>query len=258
MATIPTGLNILLVEDNVINQALTTRLLQKRGHVVTLAEDGAQASKLWGERAFDVILMDVQMPGVDGFEATALIRAGEAARPGAGRTPIIAMTAHAMEGDRERCLAAGMDDYVSKPIDAPTLFAKLDGLAGQTAVAPPLPAPGSRRLMDLEYLSEQTSGDAGIMAAVAQAFVDTCVDRLSALERAVATGSAKAVEYNAHSLKSAVAVFGANQTALIGQKIEDMGRRGQLEAVREVFAVFEGQILALREEVSRAFVRRSA
>ncbi len=114
---------ILLSEDNRINQTVAQQLLEKRGHTVVLAESGTEALKAWQKQSFDLILMDVQMPEMDGFEATAKIRNQE--KPG-NHIPIIAMTAHALVGDRERCLAAGMDDYVSKPINSTDLFAAID------------------------------------------------------------------------------------------------------------------------------------
>jgi len=108
------SLRILVAEDNVVNQKLAQRLLQKRGHTVRVANNGKEALDLLERESFDLVLMDVQMPQMGGFEATARIRAAE---EGTGRhMPIIALTAHAMTGDRERCLEAGMDAYVSKPI----------------------------------------------------------------------------------------------------------------------------------------------
>jgi CheY-like chemotaxis protein len=119
-------LNILLVEDNVINHTLATRILEKRGHTVTLAMSGTEALAAMETRSFDLVLMDVQMPGMDGFQATAIIRTRELAL---GRhTPIMAMTAHAMKGDRQRCLQAGMDGYVSKPIKITELFEEINNL----------------------------------------------------------------------------------------------------------------------------------
>jgi len=111
---------ILLTEDNVVNQRVALRILEKAGHIVAVAENGKAALRMLGEQTFDVILMDVQMPEMGGFEATALIREKE---DGTGRhIPIIAMTAHAMAGDRERCLDAGMDDYLAKPVAASSLL----------------------------------------------------------------------------------------------------------------------------------------
>jgi two-component system sensor histidine kinase/response regulator len=107
---------ILLAEDNVVNQRVALRILQKEGHSVVIAGDGVAALKALSEQAIDVILMDVQMPEMDGLEAAQAIRRRE--RGGRGHIPIVAMTAHAMAGDRERCLNAGMDDYITKPIRA--------------------------------------------------------------------------------------------------------------------------------------------
>ncbi|MHB8903186.1 MAG: response regulator, partial [Thermoguttaceae bacterium] len=126
----PKPLKILLAEDNPVNQKFAVRVLEKRGHSVEVAATGKQAIEAWGRGQCDVVLMDVQMPEMDGFEATAWIRRQE---PTVGRrTPIIAMTAHAMKGDRERCLDAGMDGYVTKPIQAATMFAEIDRVLGQT------------------------------------------------------------------------------------------------------------------------------
>jgi CheY-like chemotaxis protein len=117
-------LHVLLAEDNAVNQKVASRFLEKEGHHVTLASDGRQALAALDRENFDVVLMDVQMPEMDGFEATAIIRAGE--RDTGKRLPIIAMTAHAMKGDRERCLAAGMDSYIAKPITASELIELLE------------------------------------------------------------------------------------------------------------------------------------
>jgi CheY-like chemotaxis protein len=119
---------VLLVEDNRINQRLASKLLEDRGYRVTLAENGQLALDALAQARFAAVLMDMQMPVMDGLEATRRIRAREATEARA-RTPIIAMTANAMQGDRERCLAAGMDDYISKPINADELFRQLEGWA---------------------------------------------------------------------------------------------------------------------------------
>jgi CheY-like chemotaxis protein/anti-sigma regulatory factor (Ser/Thr protein kinase) len=119
------GLRILLAEDNHVNQVVAARLLEKRGHEVTVAEDGSAVLRAFEAGSFDVILMDVHMPGMDGLEVTARIRESEQAL-GHPRLPIIAMTASAMQSDREKCLAAGMDDYVSKPIRPQALFRCLE------------------------------------------------------------------------------------------------------------------------------------
>ena len=124
--------HILLVEDNPVNQTLALRLLEKQGHTVVVAADGQEALSALARASFDLVLMDVQMPIMDGFEATAVIRAQE--RVSGAHLPIVAMTAHAMQGDRERCLAAGMDDYVTKPIKSADLFAAIERMMQATLV----------------------------------------------------------------------------------------------------------------------------
>jgi CheY-like chemotaxis protein len=123
-----TGLRVLLAEDNPVNQTIVVRLLEKRGHSVQVASDGIEALKIFKQGKCDLILMDVQMPIMDGFEATAAIRERE--KTTGGHFPIIAMTAHAMKGDRERCLAAGMDGYISKPFQIDELLHEIERLPG--------------------------------------------------------------------------------------------------------------------------------
>jgi two-component system, sensor histidine kinase and response regulator len=125
---------ILLAEDNAINQTLAIRLLEKRGYAVTVAGDGQAVLKALEKDCFDLVLMDIQMPGMDGFEATAAIREKEQ-RVG-GHIPIIAMTAHALKGDQDRCIAAGMDGYVSKPIRTSEFFAAIESLLANKNSAP--------------------------------------------------------------------------------------------------------------------------
>jgi two-component system, sensor histidine kinase and response regulator len=135
------SLRILVAEDNAVNQRVIVRLLEKRGHAVAIAGTGREAVEAWTRAAdrsapFRLVLMDVQMPEMDGLEATAAIRAREKAR--GGRVPIIALTAHAMQGDRERCVAAGMDGYLTKPVTAQALIELLTPLAAAQMATPPL------------------------------------------------------------------------------------------------------------------------
>ena len=148
-ATPSRRLNILLVEDNPANQKLATYVLQERGHRVEIAGDGYQALRMTQESRYDAILMDVQMPGMDGLETAAAIRARENSD---ARIPIIAMTAHAMKGDRDRCLAAGMDGYLSKPIDGCEVIAVVESLAARPAVD------GVTPLAPIEPMRSPTAG----------------------------------------------------------------------------------------------------
>jgi two-component system, sensor histidine kinase and response regulator len=125
------GLRILLAEDNAVNQRVARAILEKAGHQVVIAENGRLALRYLGEQSFDLILMDVQMPEMDGFEATGVIRENER-RTGA-HIPVVAMTAHAMTGDRERCIDAGMDDFVTKPIQPSALFEVIAKFSGASA-----------------------------------------------------------------------------------------------------------------------------
>jgi two-component system, sensor histidine kinase and response regulator len=134
LANLEPGLNILLTEDNLVNQRVALRILERAGHRVTLAGNGREAIEKWSAHAFDLILMDVQMPEIDGFQATAAIREKE--RASGAHIPIIAMTAYALNGDRERCLAAGMNDYLTKPIDARLLLELVGKYSGQLQSAP--------------------------------------------------------------------------------------------------------------------------
>jgi CheY-like chemotaxis protein len=141
------NLRVLLAEDNVVNQTIAVRVLEKHGHVVTVAENGQAALHACGTQTFDLILMDIQMPGMDGLEATAAIRKKEIVT--GAHIPIIAMTAHALKGDRERCLAAGMNGYVSKPIRTIELFAAIESVM-HDRFAPAPAAPPSAQDTDLD------------------------------------------------------------------------------------------------------------
>jgi len=167
-----TGLHILLAEDNTVNQKLAVRLLEKQGHTVVVAENGRDALAALESDSFDVVLMDVQMPEMNGFEATAAIRERE--RATGAHIPIIAMTAHALKGDRERCLAAGMDDYVSKPIRPVELAKAIEGQVAGTAVASveePERAPDEEPF-DVEALLSRVDGDTELLRYIVELFLE--------------------------------------------------------------------------------------
>src|SRR5687768_11812173 len=177
---------ILLVEDNIVNQRVASGLLTRRGHHVTAAWDGREALAILDRETFDLVLMDLQMPVMSGIDATMAIRQRELAT--GGHIRIVAMTAHAMSGDRDRCLAAGMDGYLSKPVDPRMLFAVVeqDGASGALAqlVAGPI-------IFDAEALKHRLSGDHNLMIDVIRLFLEDLPMRLAAIHDAVTSGNAE-------------------------------------------------------------------
>ncbi len=179
-------LRLLLAEDNAVNQRLAVSLLEKRGHQVVVAGNGREALAALDGTPFDAVLMDVQMPEMDGFEATAVIRAREEAT--GAHLPIIAMTAHALKGDRERCLEAGMDGYVTKPLRPQELFRVLEGLAPATDEAEATPPPRPTALddaFDLAAALDRMDGDVELLKELAGLFLDDCPGRMAEIRQAI-------------------------------------------------------------------------
>jgi PAS domain S-box-containing protein len=245
-------LRVLVAEDNPVNQKLALALLQKRGHEVTLAGNGAEALAALGVDGgaataagpFDVVLMDVQMPEMDGLEATARIRAAEAA---SGRhLPVIAMTAYAMKGDKERCLAAGMDGYVAKPVRPQELYAALDAvLPARPAAAPGPPAPPTAPAaspVDWAAALEHLGGDPGLLRDLIGLFLAEYPEWLAQARRAAAAGDAAALKRAAHNLKGSMAHFGAHEAFEAARKLEIMGRDGILGGAVEACAELTRQL----------------
>ncbi len=238
------ALHVLLVEDNRVNQTMATRLLEMRGHKVTLAADGQQAVDALERTAFDVVLMDVQMPVMNGLEATAAIRARERER--GGHVPIVALTAHAMRGDRERCLAAGMDSYLLKPIERDELFAAIESFSAAagtadarrpSAAAPAGPAPRGPRPPAAPGMVHAPTDDAAVAAVLARLGGDATLARelagiflhdapgmMKRIEDAVAARDGEALRMAAHALKGAVANFGFASASAAALKLEKLGR----------------------------------
>lgn len=235
---------VLLVEDNPVNQTVATKVLERNGYKVTVAGDGQEAIEWFEKKRFDVILMDVQMPVLGGLDATKAIRAREARRSWAmsGRweaTPIIAMTAHVMQGDRERCLEAGMDDYVSKPIQPADLFAAIDRVArrfeatdfdgSSTVFCAEFDNDVDVVIADLSQTRSLLEGDESALQTLIGIYLGDLAKTCSQLQGAASKGDAKALGAIAHSVKSSVGVFGAAQAADAALKVELAGRRGEVE-----------------------------
>ncbi len=217
----PRRLRLLLAEDNPMNQQLARRLLEKRGHEVLTAETGRAAVDIWERESVEAILMDVQMPVMSGIEATRTIRARE---EGTGtRVRIIAMTAHVMKGDTERCLAAGMDDYVSKPIDRDRLFSLVEGGAGA-----PQRAGSAAAVSDCGEFVRRVGGDATLAREMAHIFVSDAGRLLAGVQTAVARGDAGALRESAHALKGAAANFNASPVVALAVELEHIARSGEM------------------------------
>ncbi|QIN80145.1 PAS domain S-box protein [Rubrobacter marinus] len=250
------GERLLLVEDNAVNQRVATRMLEKLGYRVDLAADGLEALEALSKRGYAAVLMDVQMPNMDGYEATGEIRRREGG-PGR-RTPIIAMTANAMRGDREKVLEAGMDDYVSKPVRSEDLGAVLlrwvspdpedpEDAADDAAVAPSLDGPeGVLDRAVIESLRElQREGEPDIVSELATMFSEDASLRLAELQEAVDEGDAAKVERVAHALKGASGNMGAKLVAALCHELQDVGSSGDLAGV-------PGLLGRLEKELARA------
>jgi two-component system, sensor histidine kinase and response regulator len=228
-AQAPRRLSVLLAEDNLVNQRVAQGILTARGHTVTVANDGLEALTAFERTSFDLVLMDVQMPEMDGLEATAAIRARE--RVIGGHVRIVAMTARAMNGDRERCLSSGMDGYLSKPINREMLTATVEQEAPEAVEAARSPAASNpEESVDRAELMERLDGDQVLLADVIAIFLDDCPRRLTAIKAAVDQGNAERIEAAAHALKGAAGNLSAAGLFDAAQTLERIGAEGRLSA----------------------------
>lgn len=267
-----TPLSILLVEDNPVNQQLAIRLLERDGHRVQLAGHGGDAVALCRQHVFDVVLMDIQMPVMDGFEATAALRALQ--REGLMQaTPIVAMTAHAMQGDRERCLAEGMDDYVSKPIDRAALrhvlswISRMDDQAEHISPSPAVATCGSAEwgecvstptqqehtmIADFEQTLELLGGDHETLMSLLDMFIEGYAEHVDLLNEHLANKAYFDLSRTAHSLKGSTGVFHALTASAAAAELEKQAKAATDEAAIQQATV---QLLHCLAELE-AFVQR--
>jgi two-component system sensor histidine kinase/response regulator len=244
------SLRILLAEDNAVNQVLASRLLEKQGHNVVIVSNGRAALERLEKASFDLILMDIQMPEIDGFEATALIRKKEEST--GKHLPIIAMTAHAMEGDRERCLAAGMDGYVAKPIKPEDLRAAIANLAQAPALAEVAATEmlGEQVSMDMASVLSRVGGNVALLKVMVELFFEELPEMLSNLRAAVTAGDAHAIERAAHKLKGCLGNFAAHPSVEAASKLELFGRDGSLSNAEAAYAELEKEINHLKSAMA--------
>jgi PAS domain S-box-containing protein len=229
-------LRVLLTEDNAVNQQLALRLLEKLGYRAEVAVNGLDALEALRRRPFDVVLMDVEMPEMDGLEAARCIHREW---PGPERPRIIAMTANAMQGDREICLAAGMDDYVSKPIHLDELGEALDRCTRRAAAVPA----HEDAVLDPEALGRlgDTAGDRAFVAELVNVFLRDAPALLATLRDGFEDAQAPELRRAAHTLKSNARVFGAGALAELCQELEEMAKAGSLAGAAELMARIDGE-----------------
>jgi CheY-like chemotaxis protein/HPt (histidine-containing phosphotransfer) domain-containing protein len=257
------SLKVLLAEDNFVNQKLAVTMLQKRGHRVTVASDGIEALAQLDRDRFDVVLMDVHMPNMGGFEATQKIRENERAH-GTRRVPIIALTALAMSGDREKCLQSGMDGYLTKPISASDLFAALAGalappaarspsaiIASPAAAAPAAAAsPGPvAPAVDLAELRSNMDDDEDMLLDIVGAFLRDHVTQLRDLRAGLASGDEKTALRTAHTLKGLLRTLAAEEAAEVAFEIEQQIRAQDLAGARARLPQLEGELARVITEL---------
>ncbi|KKL82667.1 hypothetical protein LCGC14_1982480, partial [marine sediment metagenome] len=241
----PRPLRILLAEDSPISRDVATEMLQSMGHTVVPANDGRQAVEAAAKECFDLIFMDVQMPEMSGLEATAEIRALQA---GTGRrTPIVALTAHAMKSDQQRCIDAGMDDYLSKPITGDRIaevIARVLAEAPEDAADPPdRPSRPAPEIIDLAALLHRCMGNAEAMNRILKHFGSSARGIPDRIEQAIARGDMAEVVHLAHSLKGDAASLSAEGLRAASEAVEKLGRVGAEAAART-------RLLELRAELA--------
>ena len=234
------SLRILVAEDNPVNQRLLLRMLEKQNHSVALVSNGRQAVEMLGRQSFDLALLDVQMPEMSGLEVAAAVRAREKESGGGERLPLAAITANAMKGDREQCLAAGMDAYIAKPIHPEELISMIENMVIIQTPDAAISFDGSLFEGDPEFLTE-----------IVNLFLETYPGLLSEIDEAVVRRDAAGLRRAAHTIKGAVSNFGARKIVEQAKTLEAIGRSGNLEraaptaaALRSLMQTFAPELVA--------------
>jgi CheY-like chemotaxis protein len=251
-------MRVLVAEDNPVNQELVLQLLERRGHSVIVAENGIQAIAALEKHKFDLVVMDVQMPEMGGIEATEEIRRKE--KRNGGHIPIFAMTAHAMPGDRDRCLAAGMDGYIPKPID-PKLFTQIieSGASPSSASGPHgAEQEGSEGAIDSEKLLARFDGNRKLLRSLINAFQHDCPKMMTKIRAGLSARDPRALAEAAHALKGSVGNFGHSSAFETARDIEKTGREGKLDGAWELYATLEDSLARLLPALESAVIPESA
>lgn len=243
------GLRVLLVEDDPVNQRLTVRLLERYGLQVIWASTGPEALAALQRRSFDLVLMDVQMPEMNGFEVMAAIRQKETVS--GQHVPILALMAHAKEADGERCLEAGMDGYISKPIQTDELISAIDKVTcrlRRSAMSSEIieTREGS---IDPAAIMDRVSGDTELLKELVELFMGDHITLLSAIGTAVASRDPQALMTAAHTLKSSLGIFSAHAAMTAARQLELMGRNGDMTQAAETLKTLQAEIERMKPEL---------
>jgi two-component system sensor histidine kinase/response regulator len=254
------GLRVLVAEDNPVNQQVATAMLERAGHLPALAANGREVLERLERESFDLVLMDVQMPELDGLETTAAIRKRE--RTSGGHLPIVALTAHAMKGQQEKCLAAGMDGYLTKPLHARALAEAIErAVAGvpdqRRARAGGAATPNPNGGLDAERLLERVGGDRRALARIVRIFRADSPAQLGRIAAALAAGDAAALREAAHALKGALANLAATRAAQAALRLEKMGEAGRLERAAAALSELERELGQVGPQLAALARRRS-
>jgi CheY-like chemotaxis protein len=228
----------LVAEDNLVNRAVATGILEKQGHMLVHAATGREAVEAFSGGSFDLILMDVQMPEMDGLEATRCIR--ELEKRTGRHTAIVAMTAHAMAGDRDRCLAAGMDDYISKPLQKEDLLRALSG-SGVDIASNQTPT-AEATVCSRSKLLEQCDGDEKLLGKLVLLFHDDTPGMLETIRLAIGKRDAPELAAGAHKLLSSIGIFGAQKARPLAMQLEEQGRQADFQEAKERYTKLEHEI----------------
>ena len=238
------SLRILLAEDNVVNQRVAIGVLEKAGHTITVAENGLIALEKFDREPFDLILMDMQMPEMGGAEAIAAIRVREGAT--GAHMPIVSLTAHALKGDRERCIATGADGYVSKPVSPAALFAEIErvllGRPTTFVAAPPVEIS--------DTLLARVGGSHEMLEEIIGLFLEDSPKLVEAIRKALSDGDADAAYRGAHTLKGSVGNFDAHEAVALAQRLEARAHEGDFESAKGAFAALEREMTDLHVKLA--------
>jgi CheY-like chemotaxis protein len=240
------SMHILLAEDGVVNQKVAVSLLEQQGYKVTVANNGREALAALDSEPFDVVLMDVQMPEMDGFEATTIIREKE--KTTGGHVPIVALTAHAMKGDRERCFEAGMDGYIAKPIRAKDLYETIEVTAAKVWESQRRNGVISddKEILDRDKILERTGANEETLKEIVELFVTESAKLMERIRVAITNSDASELQRAAHTLKGSIRIFGAERAAVAALQLETIGRDKNMNDAEQAWQVLVKEIERLK------------